>query len=373
MLPDVSLFDRPYYGNSARDWLLALGTVVALWLALALVRRAVIRRLERSASRTSTAVDDVALGAFRRTHAAFLFAVALRGAEHTMLVLPTRVDGAVHLFVELVALWQAASWGSGAIGLAVEAAARRRGAHDKASVTTLNVLGVIARLVLWLLLLLLALAAFDIDVTGLVTGLGIAGVAVALAVQSILGDLFASLSIALDKPFVLGDTITVDQFTGTVEDIGLKTTRLRALSGETLVFSNADLLKARIRNYRGQAERRVQFALNVAPDTLPERLERVPAIVRELLAAEPAVRVDRAHVSAITDSALVVEAVYFVTTGDYGVYMDVQQRFYLALLRRLAAEGIALVRPVPPVVVNGAPGPDETLPAAPTPPDARRA
>jgi small-conductance mechanosensitive channel len=353
MLETPAFLDREFFGNPVTAWLVALAIVAGGWLVLVTARRLMIRRLERFAARTSTSIDDLVLGGLRRTSKAFLFVLALSAAAHVALRLPANALRGVELLGRIAFLLQGASWGTGAIAFWLDVMGRRRAAQDKAGLTTLNVIGVLARVVLWTLLLLLALAAFGIDITALVTGLGIAGVAVALAVQNVLGDLFASLSIALDKPFVIGDTINVDAYTGTVEHIGLKTTRLRALSGEQLVFSNADLLKSRIRNFRGQAERRVELRVSIAPDTPPDALERVPAIVREILAAQPSVRVDRSHVSAIGDAAFTVETVYFVTTGDYAVHMDIQQRVILALLRRLADEGIAVARPMPPLVLRG--------------------
>jgi small-conductance mechanosensitive channel len=287
----------------------------------------------------------------RRTRVVFLFLLALEVAVHAALALPPAWDRAVHLVGELAALLQGASWVNGAISLWLDRMARRTGEFDKSSLTTLNVLGVVLRVVMWTLIFLLALQAFDIDVTALITGLGIAGVAVALAVQNILGDLFASLTIALDKPFVIGDTITVDQLTGTVEDIGLKTTRVRALTGELLVFSNTDLLKARIRNYRGQVQRRVTFTIGVDYAASPEQVERVPKIIAEAIAAEKLLRLDRSHLSSLADAALFFETVYYVSTADYTAYMDAQQRVYLTLLRRFAADGIKLAAPARTTVV----------------------
>jgi small-conductance mechanosensitive channel len=345
------VLDRVYYGNPLGAWLLALTIFVAGGLVLVLVRRLLIGRLERFATRTSTIADDVALGMLRRTRVVFLFLLALEVAVHAALALPPAWDRAVHLVGELAALLQGASWVNGAISLWLDRMARRTGEFDKSSLTTLNVLGVVLRVVMWTLIFLLALQAFDIDVTALITGLGIAGVAVALAVQNILGDLFASLTIALDKPFVIGDTITVDQLTGTVEDIGLKTTRVRALTGELLVFSNTDLLKARIRNYRGQVQRRVTFTIGVDYAASPEQVERVPKIIAEAITAENLLRLDRSHLSSLADAALVFETVYYVSTADYTAYMDAQQRVYLTLLRRFAADGIKLAAPARTTVV----------------------
>ena len=343
----MRFIDRIYYGNPLGAWLTALGILVGGWLLLVVVRRLLVRRLERFASKTETIVDDVVLGGLHRTSTALLFVLALSAAAHVALELPARVTTTIEIVARLALYLQFASWGTGAIALWLRRVTNERAGHDRASITTFNVVAILLRLVLWTLVFLLTLSAFHVDVTALVTGLGIAGIAVALAVQNILGDLFASLSIALDKPFVIGDTINVDQFTGTVQQIGLKTTRLRSLSGELLVFPNADLLKSRIRNFRGQADRRVVFTITMPYDTPPETVETVPKLVREIVEAQPDLRFDRSHFSGFSPGGLSVETVYVMTTGDYNVYMDTQQRIYLALLRRLAAMNVYLAAPTP--------------------------
>ena len=183
------------------------------------------------------------------------------------------------------------------------------------------------------------------NITALVASLGIGGIAVALAVQNILGDIFASLSIALDKPFVIGDFIIVEDVLGTVEYIGLKTTRLRSLSGEQIVFSNVDLLKSRIRNYKRMFERRVVFTIGVVYQTAHATLERIPALVRSIVEQQPKTRFDRAHFKEYGDSALVFEVVYFVLDSDYNIYMDIQQAINLAIFRRFQVKGIEFAYP----------------------------
>lgn len=184
-----------------------------------------------------------------------------------------------------------------------------------------------------------------VDVTTLITGLGIGGVAIALATQNILGDLFASLSIVLDKPFVVGDFIRTGEDLGRVEQIGLKTTRVRSLSGELLVFSNSDLLQSRIRNYKQMEERRILFRIGVVYQTAPARLRRIPLIVREIIERQQAVRFDRAHFAAFGDSSYDFEFVYFVGSPDYNAYMDTQQAINLAIVDAFAAEKIELAYP----------------------------
>jgi small-conductance mechanosensitive channel len=344
-----------FYGNAVGTWLVALGVLVGGWGALTLLRRLLLLRLERFAAHTATPVDDLAAGALRRTRGAFLLALALVAATRFVLVLPPNVQSAVDLIGKLAFLAQAISWGNGAITFWLEHVTGRRASTDKASLATLNVLGIVARVVLWVLVVLLALDAFGVNVRTLITGLGIAGIAVALAVQNILGDLLASLSIALDKPFVIGDFIIVDNLRGTVEDIGLKTTRIRSLTGEQIVVSNAELLKARISNYQRLAERRILFSVGITYDTPAHLVARAPQIVREIVTAQEPVRFDRSHFQGFLESSLQIETVYYVLVPEYNTYMDIQQRINLAILDRFRAEGISFAFPTRTVVHQNAP------------------
>jgi len=164
--------------------------------------------------------------------------------------------------------------------------------------------------------------------------------AVALAVQSVLGDVLASMSIALDKPFGIGDSLAVDDIQGTVEHIGVKSTRLRSISGEQIILANADVLKSRVRNYGRMRERRSAFRLNVTYDTPPEKLRAIPPAVRAVIEAQPNTRFDRCHFLAFGEWALQFEVVYYVTVSDYKTYADVQQTINLAILERFAALGV---------------------------------
>ena len=206
--------------------------------------------------------------------------------------------------------------------------------------------------------LLLALDNLGVDITALVAGLGVGGIAVALAVQNILGDLFASLSIVLDKPFEVGDFIVVGEFLGTVENVGLKTTRVRSLGGEQLVFANSDLLGARVRNYKRMQERRILFRFGVLYQTPPDQLEQIPVMVREIIEALPEVRFDRAHFFTFGDSSYDFEVVYWMQTPEYNRYMDTQQAINLALVRRFAEADIDFAYPTRTLFVEKMPGSD---------------
>ena len=198
---------------------------------------------------------------------------------------------------------------------------------------------------IWALALLFGLDQLGFDVTALVAGLGIGGIAVALAVQNILGDLFASAAIVLDKPFMVGDFIVVGTNAGTVEKVGLKTTRVRSLSGEQLVFTNAQLLNSQIRNFKRMQERRIAFSIGVTYETPLEKLRQIPAWLKAAVESRPQARFDRAHFKEYAEFSLAFEIVYYVLSADYAVYMDRQQAINLALFEKFAAEGVAFAYP----------------------------
>jgi small-conductance mechanosensitive channel len=186
-------------------------------------------------------------------------------------------------------------------------------------------------LVIWAGVVLFALDNLGVDITALVAGLGIGGVAIALALQNVLGDLFASLAIVLDKPFVLGDFVRVDDMVGTVEHVGLKTTRIRALSGEQLVFANNDILGSRLQNFGRMFERRIVFTVGVTYQTPRASLEKIPGIIQDAIEAQDDVRFDRSHLSAYGDFSINFESVWFVLSPDFATYMDRQQAIYFAI------------------------------------------
>ena len=240
---------------------------------------------------------------------------------------------------------QAGLWGNGAIRFWVTDYRRDKIEEDASRVTAVSALGFIGTLFVWIIVLLLILDNMGVEITSLIAGLGISGIAVALAVQNILGDLFASLSIILDKPFVIGDFIVIGDFMGSVENIGLRTTRLRSLSGEQIVFSNTDLVQSRLRNYKQMADRRIVFSFGVLYQTPPKLLEVIPSWVQEIIEAQEHTRFDRAHFKDFGDFSLNFEVVYYMLVPDYLVYMDTQQTINLALFRRFAEAGVEFAYP----------------------------
>ncbi|MGH7446139.1 MAG: mechanosensitive ion channel family protein, partial [Longimicrobiales bacterium] len=215
----------------------------------------------------------------------------------------------------------------------------------------INALGFVIRLGFYSVLVLMGLSNLGFDITALIAGLGIGGIAIALALQNVLGDLFASLSIVLDRPFIIGDFIIVDNLAGTVEYIGLKTTRVKSLSGEQLVFANGDLLSSRVRNFKRMYERRIVFSLGVTYQTPRAQLEQIPSMIRAAVERQQNTRFDRSHFLAYGDFSLNFETVYYVLVPEYNTYMDVQQAINFEIHRAFEDAGIEFAYPTQTVFV----------------------
>jgi small-conductance mechanosensitive channel len=229
----------------------------------------------------------------------------------------------------------------------------KRDIHEKLQFQTLvSPVKFIALCLLWTLIFLAILDNMGVNVTSLIAGLGIGGVAVALAVQNTLTDLLSALSIALDKPFIVGDFISTAEYSGTVEKIGLKSTRIRSLSGEELVVPNQELLKAKIQNYKKMDERRVVFGFGVLLQTEADQLAKIPTLVQNVIENQQRIRFDRAHFYRFGDSSYDYEVVYYVLSPDYNVYMDIQQQINLAIVQEFQSLGIQFAYPTRTLYVN---------------------
>lgn len=334
-------WEREYFGNSLTQWLVAAVIVVIAYLVLWFVRRRI--RIRSAAWAESSAGDgwillrDLALA----TKKFFLFVLAAYWGAST-LTLPTRLRDSFHSAAVLVFLLQAGLWLGVVFRVGLDRWMRTRVRQDPAGLMMMTVVGHMGRLAIWSLILVLMLENLGVQVTALVTGLGIGGAAIALASQSILSDLFASLSIVSDQPFLLGDYIIVGDFQGTVEQIGMKTVRIRSLTGEQLIVPNHDLLQSRIRNFQRLHQRRVQFNFTVFPDAPLEKLAALPDVVKRIIESQGDVRFERAHLQAFGDFGVRYEAAYHVLTPDYNRFMDIQQAVNLELLKQMQSQGLAI-------------------------------
>jgi small-conductance mechanosensitive channel len=349
----MDLLKESYFGNTLQIWLRALLTFFLIFALLKIIQSIVTRKLSKVAVTTENQIDDLFVSMIKQTKIFILLIASAYLASLTVTLKPS-IDQVWQKIVILALILQAGFWISAGISFSLGNVIRKRSAEDTSSKTTITFLGFMARFILWIIILLLMLSNLGVNITGLIAGLGIGGIAIALAVQNVLGDLLASLSIVLDRPFVVGDFIAVDSLCGTIENIGLKTTRIRSLSGEQLIFSNNDLLKSRIRNYRRMSERRVIFSFSVVYQTSLETLKNIKIIVRDIIEKTESARFDRVHFKEYDNLSLNFEVVYFVMTSDYSTYMDVQESINLEIFRRFREEGIEFAYPTKAVFIHNA-------------------
>jgi small-conductance mechanosensitive channel len=332
------------FGNPLIAWVSAFSVTITINAVVALAKRTVLARHSSYSLNAAISWDGAIVAAINKTNQALILLVTFYIGSR-WLSLPVGGDDLLLRLATVGLFLQFGIWLSALLAFFITRTRMKAAQSDPGAATSLVALGFVGSVVVWSAIVLLMLANLGVDVTALIAGLGVGGIAIALAIQNILGDLFASLSIIMDKPFVIGDFIVVDDYMGTVEHVGVKTTRLRSLSGEQVVFSNGDLLKSRLRNYKRMRERRAIFGFGVLYQTETETLKRIPALIQKIIQAQPMTRFDRAHFKGFGDSSLDFEVVYWMLDPDFNKYMDVQQAINLALMEALTAEGVGFAFP----------------------------
>jgi small-conductance mechanosensitive channel len=343
-LHDVTETVYHWFRSDSINALVAFGTGFGLFAILYLLRWLANRIVGTDAHITSW--RGFARRLLSQTSAFFMAVLAARLVIR-FVTAPDAVASVINFIFTIALVFQAAVWVRALILALVE----RKGAEDdedaQALASAMGIITILVNVVVWTLAIILVLDNLGINVTALVAGLGVGGIAIGLAAQGIFSDLFAALSILFDRPFRAGDTISFGTVTGTVEAIGLKTTRIRALSGEQVVVSNKNLLDMQISNLRRIEARRVVMTLNLSLDTPSAKLARVPDMAEAAVKGRPHCRFERAHITRITLDACEVEIVFHTDVADYVVFMDARQGVTLALIKEFAAQGIELAERLP--------------------------
>lgn len=357
-------WEKTFLGNTVQNWMIAVLVAVAAMVVIWVIRNLLNRNLAKLSLKTRTKYDDMLVQVLKKTKFPLIAIVALYIGSLTLTLSDEVRDGWVNTITVIALLVQGALWVDAAILFWISNYRKEHLEKDASRVTTARIMTILARVALYTILLLLVLDNISgVKVTTLITSLGIGGIAVALALQNILSDLFGSLSIALDKPFVIGDFIIVGDYMGSVEHIGLKTTRIRSLSGELIVISNNDLLSSRIKNYKLMQERRVVFTLDVVYDTPADMLEEIPLMIREIIDAHEDTRFDRTHFKALGQYGLNFEVVYYVLNPDFNVHAKAQQDINMAIYRRFEEKRISFAYPTQTVFLHSSE--DEEAPEMP--------
>jgi len=346
-----------FLGNELRDWAITAALFVIFVFAFPLLRSALHSRLEKAPARHATAVLEVAIALFDRTTRLFLIALAA-WLSLRWLKIPPEIDRKLGIGLQVIAWFQFGLWGMTLVSQLLHS--RLGGDAAAEGAASLNILRFVGFMLVWTIVLLMLLANLGVEIMPLVAGLGIGGIAIALAVQNVLGDLLASLSIALDKPFKVGDFLVTGEERGRVEHIGIKSTRLRSTTGEQIIMSNGDLLKSRLRNYGHRAERRAELTIRIVYETPRALIAAVPGIIEAAVRSQEKTRFERAHFARYGDWALVFEGVYFVLDSELKVFMDVQQAVNLQLMDEFARREIQFAYPTSRAVSVTLPAPPAT-------------
>lgn len=335
-----------FYGNSGLKYLMALFALFISYFALRLIRRLVVGRLQALAKLSKTKLDDIVVDAIAEIKPFTYFIISLYLAS-LFLKLSSGLETAATFLLLLVLIYEGINIAQRVVAYFIYLAASKNGkAQDttqaKATAKTLNVF---ISIILWTLGILMLLSNVGVNITSLIAGLGIGGIAVALAMQNILSDIFSSFSILIDKPFQVGDFIVIGSDTGVVEKIGIKTTRLKTPGGQMLIVSNQELTTARVQNYYDIERRRALFNLAVVYETSGEKLERIPFIVADVVKNIPKADLDRCHFKSFGDYSLNFEVSIYINEPAYSDYMDVLQAINLDIFSRFKEEGIVFAYP----------------------------
>lgn len=330
-------------GNSVRDYLIALGIFLVSIVVIRLLKVIFIRSVKRWTERTTNTLDDLLVQTVTRFGIPALNFVALYFAIYSLTLSP-KIHRVLEVATASVVAFFLIRLVASVIRYFLEGYVRKQ-EHGEDKVNQVQGIILIITIVIWILGLLFLFSNLGYDVTAIIAGLGVGGIAVALAAQNIISDLFNYLVIFFDKPFEVGDFIIVDEKLGTIDYIGIKTTRVRSLSGEQLVFSNSDLTNSRIHNYKRMQRRRIVFTFRVTYQTNIDHVREIPEIVRNAINNQDRVAFDRAHLRSFDESCMTYEAVYMVESADYNVYMDIQQAINLEILEAFTSRGIQFAYP----------------------------
>lgn len=335
--------EEVYYGNTVQNYLIATGIVLGTMLLIRLFRKIILQKLKKWATKTETTFDDHIVSGVERFMLPLLNVAAIYFGL-TYLNLSEKAEKIVASGITVVITFFAVRIIISSIKLSLEAYARKQeGGEEK--VKQLRGIMVVINIILWSLGLVFLFDNLGYNVTAIVTGLGIGGIAIALAAQNILGDLFNYFVIFFDRPFEIGDFIVIDDKRGNVEYVGIKTTRIKSITGEQIIISNSDLTNSRLHNFKRMEKRRILFLLGVTYQTSPDQLRVVPDIIKKIITDQPSAEFDRCHFSTFGDFSLNFETVYFVTEPDYAKYMDIQHAINLRIYEEFAANNIDFAYP----------------------------
>jgi len=337
---------QTYFQNRIIDYIISIAIFILLVISIKIIKSILLKLLQTWAKKTTTKIDDKFVKAFEERIKTFLNLVYF-GAFYISikrLTIYSQIERFFNIFIIILLTFFGIRFLLSITIYGLETYWVKK-EKDQAKKQALKGIITVIKIIVWGIFLIILLDNLGIKISALVAGLGIGGIAIALAAQSVLGDLFSYFIIFFDRPFEIGDFIIIGDFLGTVEDIGIKTTRLRSLGGEELIFSNQDLTNSRVRNYKRMNRRRIVFKFGVIYQTTLTQLKKIPQIVEEIITQIPETTFDRAHFASYADFSLNFEVVYYINNSDYNKYMDIQQEINFQLKEAFEKEGIDFAYP----------------------------
>jgi small-conductance mechanosensitive channel len=333
--------DQVHFNNTVREYLIVLGVILVSIIILSFIKRFVIKSLRKLAARTAITGDDFLIDGLDRFGLPVLQFIVIYWSLNT-LDLSTKAERIIEVATSVVITYFILRFLSSVILLVLESRIRKQ-KHGDEKIKQLGGLMLIINVIIWIIGLVFLFENLGYNVTTIVAGLGIGGIAIALAAQNILGDLFNYFVIYFDRPFEVGDFIVVDDKSGTVEYQGVKTTRIRSLTGEQIIIGNSNISNSRIHNYKRLINRRVIFTINIDYRTPLEKLQSIPGILKNIVEQQKPVLFDRAHFATFGDWSLKFEVVYFVLDPEFNKFMDIQQAINLKILEELKKNDLYIV------------------------------
>ncbi|MDD5021962.1 MAG: mechanosensitive ion channel family protein [Endomicrobiaceae bacterium] len=345
-----NLIGKVVFQNTVGEYLFSIALFIFLIILIYVVRIIVMNRLEKWASTTKTTIDDFIIEHAKKTLTPLLILGSFIVSIQNLIIIPD-ITKIIYILGIILLIAMSLKFVMSLLDYLMSVYFKKNNTNETRQ-RSLKWVIIAIKIVITCIALIILLDNMGIKISALVAGLGIGGIAIAFASQAVLGDLFSFFVILFDRPFEIGDFIIVDDLMGTVENVGIKTTRVRSLGGEELIFSNTSLTNARVRNYKRMARRRVVFKLGVTYQTSLENIKEIPEIIKKIISSESEILFDRAHFASYGDFALIYEVVYNVLNSDYNKYMDVQQSINFKIKEEFDKHKIDFAYPTQTLFIN---------------------
>jgi small-conductance mechanosensitive channel len=346
--------NQTFWGNTIESYIIAAAIFIGASALILLFKKVVLGRLRKWAESTETKFDDLLVRGLQKSIIPVLNILAFYFALKTLALHP-KVGRAVDVVSIILITFFIIRMITAALRFGFDSYIKRKATAEEEAQRRIKQMRGISNIVsffIWVIGFVFLLDNLGFEITTVIAGLGIGGIAIALAAQAILGDLFSYFVIFFDRPFEIGDFIVTGEFRGSIEHIGIKTTRVRSLSGEQLIFANSDLTNSRIQNFKRMERRRIVFKIGLIYQTSSEKLEEAVEIVKKIIIDHPDVTYDRGHFASFGAFSLDFEFVFFVLSNDYTQYMDIQQDVNLRVYREFEKRGIEFAYPTQTLYLN---------------------